>query len=203
MFTGIVETTGIVQAIQPLSECQEFCILPNKSFDDLQIGDSMAVNGICLTITQLNGAYFYMIAVPETLKLTNLFTLSVGSEVNLERSMLATTRMGGHYVQGHVDGVGEIVELQVVDEAVLLVKIKLPTEISRYVIRKGFIALDGMSITVIDIGQDWCTVTFIPHTIQNTRTKHYRVGSLLNIEVDIIAKYIEKLINTEAHYASC
>ncbi len=196
MFTGIVETLGTVKNISSNGGCRRFRIKPDADFTDLAIGDSISVNGICLTVEQLEQDEFYVTSVPETLRLTNLFTLAEDTIVNLERGMLSGTRIGGHYVQGHVDGVGEIIDLQHDGDAALLLKIGLPKNLANYIIKKGFIALDGMSITIVDVGQQWCSVTLIPHTIANTIAKKYYVGSLVNMEVDMIAKYIEKFLDS-------
>jgi riboflavin synthase len=198
MFTGIVETLGSIVSIEEQQDCQKFCMQPHKVFPQLILGESIAVNGVCLTVMQLadDGAQFYVTAVPETLRLTNLSNLKQGSLVNLERAMLAETRIGGHYVQGHVDAVGKILEIREDGAVALLVKISLPKQLSKYLIKKGFIALDGMSITSVDVDSDWFTVTFIPHTIAHTVVQHYTLGDTVNIEVDMLAKYVEKLLES-------
>lgn len=193
MFGGLVEAVGIVKAETHESGCKHFSILPQIPFDDVNLGDSVAVNGVCLTVTKINGNCFDFTAVPETLALSNLGQLSVGSLVNLERSLKVNARIGGHYVQGHTDGTGEITNIQAAGAA-LLVTIKVMPELAKYIVKKGYVALDGMSITVAQIGLDELTVTFIPHTQQMTIVKNYHVGTQLNIEVDILGKYAEKLL---------
>lgn len=196
MFTGIVETLGEIISIEEQENCRTFCIHPHINFTALIHGESIAVNGVCLTVTDFNAKYFFVTAVPETLRLTNLSELKPSSLVNLERAMLAETRIGGHYVQGHVDGMGKILDIHIDGETALLVKISVPKALSKYLIKKGFIALDGMSITLIDVEADWFTVTFIPYTIAHTIVKIYQVGDIVNIEVDMLAKYVEKLLES-------
>lgn len=195
MFNGIVETIGTIKAILAKNGCKQFTIVPQKPLTDLNINDSLAVNGVCLTVTGFSGGGVEATAVPETLKLTNLDYLKVNDAVNLERPLKMTDRIGGHYVQGHVDGLGKIMSIQPEGDA-LLVKMSIPPALARYIVRKGYIALDGMSITVIDAEPDWISVTFIPHTQQITIINQYHEGGLINIEVDILAKYVEKLFNT-------
>lgn len=193
MFNGIVETIGIVADIQTKNDCSHFIISPNKFFDDLKIDDSISVNGVCLTITQIKNNKLEVTAVPETLRLTNLKFLSTGSQVNLERAMHLNTRISGHYMQGHVDGMGEILDITPEGDA-LLVKISLPSALNKYIVNKGYITLDGMSITVIQAEKDYFTVTFIPHTQNITIVNQYSIGKKVNIEVDILGKYVEKIL---------
>lgn len=194
MFCGIVEATGIVMRVIPQNEAIDFIISIPDTFSDIAIGDSIAVNGVCLTVTHFTMHSISVTAVAETLRLTNLGQLTENSLVNLERSITPTTRLGGHYVQGHVDAVGEIVEIKAQGTAAMLAKISIPHTLEKYIVRKGYITLDGMSITVIDTAPDWFTVTFIPHTQQATVVKHYCQGSKVNLEVDMMGKYIEKLL---------
>lgn len=200
MFTGIVETIGRIVKIQADEQCTHFTIQPHEVYKNVSLGESICVNGACLTVTQFDETTFNVTAVPETLKRTNLGALSLHSEVNLERSLTMQTRLGGHFVQGHVDTTGEIIGLEKGDA--WLVKIRIPADFCKYVVSKGYITLDGMSITIIDCGNDWFTVTFIPHTQAVTITKHYALGQRLNIEVDMMAKYIEKFLGAYTH-ANC
>lgn len=199
MFSGIVECMGSITHLVANQGCKEFTISPGLPFDDLQIGDSIAINGVCLTITSFNQHSFSLTAVPETLRKTNLQNLKLGSQVNLERALKTNARIGGHYMQGHVDAVGEILALEKDHSAALLVKISLPAELNKYVIPKGYIGLDGMSITIIETTPHWFTVTFIPHTQQYTITHQYTVGSFINLEMDAMGKYVEKLIGAYQH----
>lgn len=202
MFSGIVETIGIILDISLHQGCKCFTIAPQITFDDVAIGDSIAVNGVCLTVTELTEQSFNVTAVPETLRLTNLDKLSVGSNVNLERSMTLSTRIGGHYVQGHVDGMGQILEIENDHSNALLVKISLPTPLAKYLVNKGYVAIDGMSITIINAHPDCFTITLIPHTQAVTVVKHYAKGTWVNIEVDMMSKHIEKLLGAYAHAAN-
>jgi riboflavin synthase len=194
MFTGIVETTGIIDYADVKEGCLHLCIKPYMAFSDLNMGDSVAINGVCLTVTEFTSTVFNVTVVPETLRLTNLGKLAKGSKVNLERSMLANARIGGHYVQGHVDGMGEIIELKPDGGSAWMVKISIPTVLEKYVVNKGYIGLDGMSITVIATTPDWFTATLIPHTQEITIVNQYKTGTQINIEVDMLGKYIEKLL---------
>lgn len=194
MFSGIVETTGLITHIHLEDGCKHFSISPVTLFDDIIIGDSIAINGICLTVTHFTDTTFHVTAVPETLRLTNLNDLNVNDIVNLERSLKMGDRIGGHNVQGHVDGCGQVAEMHYDDSTALLIKFSIPEKLSRYIVAKGYITIDGMSITVIDTGLDWFTVTFIPHTQAVTNIKHYAVGKSVNLEVDILGKYIEKML---------
>jgi riboflavin synthase len=200
MFSGIVETTCIITQLNFANECLLVSIKPQKYFDDLNIGDSVAINGVCLTVTELQEDSFNATIVPETLRLTNLKNLTLHARVNLERSLKASSRIGGHYVQGHVDAAAEILELRGDGKDALIAKISLPRALAKYVVRKGYIGIDGMSITVIEAASDYFTVTFIPHTQEVSITHQYRQGSLVNLEVDILGKYVEKLLGA---YAAC
>ncbi len=194
MFSGIVSAVGIIQHILTKKDSIDFVILAPEIFSDLIIGESIAINGVCLTLTHFSESCMHFTAVPETLRMTNLCELIENSRVNLERSITINTRLGGHYVQGHVDAVGEILEIRPDGDAARVVKISLPDSLGKYIVRKGYITLDGMSITVIEAASSYFTVTFIPHTQQVTIANQYRIGSKINLEVDILGKYIEKLL---------
>jgi len=200
MFGGIVETTGEIKNIEEIAGCRQLVITSQLAFNDLNIGDSIAVNGVCLTITAFDATTFTVTVVPETLRLTNLAFLQPKQNVNLERAITMNTRLGGHYVQGHVDTVGTIMHIAADDKSeAKLVKISLPAKFTKYIVKKGYIALDGMSITVIDVGDDWFSVTFIPHTQQATIVNQYLINYKMNIEVDLLGKYIEKLLPEHKH----
>ncbi|OAI49757.1 hypothetical protein AYO45_02135 [Gammaproteobacteria bacterium SCGC AG-212-F23] len=194
MFSGIVETIGILCGLRWHEDCLVLTILPKIMFQDIMVGDSIAVNGVCLTVTALFENTMEFHVVPETLRLTCFSELVLNSEVNLERSLEANARIGGHYVQGHVDGIGEIIALQQDGKGALLVTMTVPSTMTKYIVKKGYITIDGMSITVVDVKDDKVTVTFIPHTQQVTCVKHYQIGSKINIEVDILGKYVEKFL---------
>ena len=193
MFNGIVETIGTIQQMNVNNGCHHFVISHPPSFDDLKIDDSISVNGVCLTITDCTSTQFQVTAVPETLRLTNLQFLKSGHKVNLERSLLFNQRISGHITQGHVDGMGEILDIKNEGDA-LIVMISLPPPLKNYVVDKGFITLDGMSITVIKAEENHFSVTFIPHTQKITIVSLYTKGHFINIEVDMIGKYIEKFL---------
>jgi riboflavin synthase len=194
MFNGIVECTGVITHNNSSRDCLELAIQPQLAFSDLKTGDSVAVNGVCLTVTEHDAQQFRVTVVPETMRRSNLGMLETGSAVNLERSLRAGDRISGHFVQGHIDSMGEITDVRQDGGNALLVKISMPSALQKYIVAKGYIGLDGMSITVIETGDDWFTVTFIPHTRDVTIVKSYRPGMKINIEVDIMGKYIEKIL---------
>jgi riboflavin synthase len=191
MFSGITETIGTIEKITPNQGCKDFLITPEVSFSDINNGDSISVNGVCLTVTEHDEKSFSATAVPETLNLTNLNTLIPKNKVNLERSMRVDQRLGGHFVQGHVDGMGKIIDIQE-EQGALRVVIEAPKAITSYLVHKGFIAIDGMSITLIDPNDKNFSITFIPYTIQNSLVKYYTIGAHVNLEVDMFAKMIHQ-----------
>lgn len=193
MFSGIVETTGTVLNLEHHNECLHMRIISEVMLSDIKIGDSIAVNGVCLTVTSIDQPSFMVTIVPETLKCTNLRLLTNGSRVNLERSITLSDRISGHYVQGHVDSACEIIDLTNDGDA-WIVKVNISSELGKYIVRKGYIAIDGMSITVIDVADNYFTITLIPHTRKVCIANHYRVGTIINVEVDIIGRYVEKLL---------
>lgn len=193
MFSGIVEMLGYILQIKQGNRCLEFIIKPESKFAQMVVGESVSVNGVCLTVTHYDEETFTVTAVHETLSITNLNQLNIGNAVNLERALKLGDRIGGHCVQGHIDGLGKLISLEKVGDA-LLAKIAVDPGIAKYIVNKAFITLDGMSITVIEAAYDWFSVTFIPHTQAVTIIKQYQIGCLINIEVDITSKYIEKLM---------
>lgn len=199
MFSGIVETIGVIAFAELKQGCKYLTIVPKHEFNDLVIGESISINGVCLTVTSFSTRTFSVTAVPETLRLTNLDQLNINDYVNLERSLKVSSRIGGHYLQGHVDAKCQILELTKDHSEALLAKISIPNKFARYIIDKGYIGIDGMSITVIQATSGWFTVTFIPHTQVSTITHHYRQGTWVNIEIDMIGKYIEKLLGAHIH----
>ena len=190
MFTGIVEEIGRIKSVEP----KHLTIVASKVMSDLKVSDSINVNGTCLTVTSRDDASFSGDVVPETLRRTNLGALKEGSPVNLERPLAVSDRFGGHIVQGHVDGTATVESITDDSEA-LLVKFQAPPPIMRYVVEKGFITVDGTSLTVVNCGIDSFTVTIIPFTRDNTVFADRKVGDTVNIETDIIAKYVERLSN--------
>ena len=188
MFTGIVEELGRVDTARPTG----LTISASKVMEDLSLGASINVNGTCLTVTRLDQSSFDVDVVPETLRRTNLGSLSAGSRVNLERPVPAAGRLDGHVVQGHVDGTGTIESVRE-DGTALLIRVTLRPELLRYVVVKGFVAVDGVSLTVVDCYRDGFGFTVIPFTRSMTTLGLRKVGDVVNIEVDILAKYVERL----------
>ena len=189
MFTGIVEELGEVKAIGG----GKIIIAADKILADSQIGDSIAVNGVCLTVVENTGKEFSADVMPETLRRTSLAELKKGSVVNLERALTLSSRLGGHVVLGHVDGVGKIISLTREKNAVLM-KIKAAAEILHYIVEKGSVALDGISLTVAEVTSSDFTVSLIPHSLEVTNLHTKKAGSLINIENDLMGKYVEKLL---------
>lgn len=189
MFTGIVEEVGQVKAIGNGT----LQIQATKVLEDVKLGDSIAVNGICLTVTGFNSHSFQADVMPETIKRTSLGELKLGSPVNLERALTLSSRLGGHIVSGHIDGTGRIVSLKE-DKNAILMKIQADGAILRYIVEKGSVALDGISLTVAQVGSRDFTVSLIPHTRQVTNLSVKGEGSLINIENDVVGKYVAKLL---------
>lgn len=202
MFTGIVEEMGTVaHIVGDQDQADQLTVNCHTVLEGTRIGDSIAVNGTCLTVTALTNHSFTVGLSPETLRRTNLGLLKVGDPVNLERALAFGGRMGGHYVQGHVDGIGEIVAI-VPEGDSKRVTIRPPARLLPYIVEKGYIAVDGVSLTVAEMGRDTFTVALVAYTQSAVIMGHQQVGALVNIEVDIIAKYVERLVEAyrrEAH----
>lgn len=194
MFNGIVETIGKITRFEKKQDCIYLSVLPEMPFFDLKIGDSVSVNGVCLTIVDIHDNTFGMTMINETLRVTNLGYLNINAMVNLERSVKLTDRMHGHYVQGHADCVGHITDINNPSEDNIIVTIQFPIQFKKYIVNKGYIALDGMSITVIEVIDDTFTITLIPYTKKITVAKDYQIGTKINIEFDILSKYVENLM---------
>jgi riboflavin synthase len=193
VFTGIVEELGEVTAVEMLDDASRFRLRGPVVTRGAQHGDSIAVNGVCLTVVEHEGDEFTADVMAETLDRSSLGALTVGSRVNLERPMAVGERLGGHIVQGHVDGTGTVIERKP-SENWEIVKISLPADLSRYVVEKGSITVDGISLTVVDAGPDFFTVSLIPTTLDLTTLGHKQSGDPVNLEVDVIAKYVERLL---------
>jgi riboflavin synthase len=193
VFTGIVEELGEVTAVENLGDASRFTLRGPVVTDGAKHGDSIAVNGVCLTVVDLDGGEFTADVMAETLDRSSLGALGVGSRVNLERPMAVGGRLGGHIVQGHVDGTGTVVERKVSDHWEI-VKVALPVGLTRYVVEKGSITVDGVSLTVVDAGPDYFTISLIPTTLALTTLGHKGPGDPVNLEVDVIAKYVERLL---------
>ncbi len=197
MFTGIIEETGEIVSIEAGAKSFKLTIRADVIFGDLKTGDSVAVNGVCLTAAQINGNTFTADVMPQTVRNSSLGALSRGGRVNLERAMLLNGRFGGHIVLGHIDGTGKILRTRREDNAVW-VTIAAPENITKYIADKGSIAVDGISLTAAEVFDGGFSVSIIPHTGSETTLLDKRAGDIVNLECDIIGKYIEKLTNNSA-----
>jgi len=198
MFTGIVSELGRVTTVVEIAQGRRVTIAATSTLDQLDIGDSVAVNGVCLTVTERAAQTFCVEAVKETLERTTIGSLAPGSSVNLERPMQADGRFDGHIVQGHVDGVGVIRSIDEEGDA-SRVRVEIPSELARYVVEKGSITVDGTSLTVTAVSDEdaidhWLEIVLIPHTLEVTVLGRARRGTAVNLEVDVIAKYVERML---------
>jgi riboflavin synthase len=191
MFTGIVEAVAKVKELKKRENLFTLAIEKPKIFNDVKIGDSIANDGVCLTVTAIKAGCFYFDLMKETLDATTLKYLAPGKKVNLERAMKADARMGGHFVTGHVDAVGRIKDIRTLPNYVEY-RITLAKDLMRYVVPKGSVAIDGISLTVGEVKKDWFAVYFIPHTLEVTTIGSKKKGDEVNIETDLLAKYILK-----------
>lgn len=192
MFTGIIEELGVVEALEDQGDAVRLTVRGPHVTVDAGLGDSIAVNGCCLTVAERNGETFTADVMRETLEKTSLGGLGPGARVNLERAVTPTTRLGGHIVQGHVDGTGSVVRREP-SEHWELVEVSLPDGLSRYLVDKGSVTVDGISLTVVSVGEDSFTVSLIPETLARTTLGFKQPGDPVNLEVDVIAKYVERL----------
>ena len=192
MFTGIVEAIGRVTSAQ----LRNLVITASQVLQGIELGGSIAVNGVCLTITNFNSNSFSVDIMPETLRRTNLGLLCAGDEVNLERPLTPEKQLGGHLVQGHIDDMGRVTSVTWDSEA-MLIRLEAPPEAMRYIVRQGFIAVDGVSLTIVDYDASSFLVSIVDYTRKHTTLGSKQVGDLVNLEVDIIAKYLERL--SQAH----
>ena len=191
MFTGIIQSTGKIKSITPAGEDLKLNIqVGTLDMSDVKIGDSIAVNGVCLTAVTFDDTHFEAHVSKETLRCT--VGLDAPREVNLEKALRLSDRLGGHLVSGHVDGVGQVVRFEPAGDCWLLM-VRAPHALSRYVVVKGSIAIDGVSLTVNTVEQDTFSMNLIPHTIEHTTLKHLGIGSRVNLEVDLIARYVERM----------
>lgn len=197
MFTGIVEEVGRVKQLRKTPLTMELIIGCRHVLEGTQLGDSIAVNGVCLTVTAMGSDYFTADAMPETMKRTNLGKLNVSDSVNLERAVAAGQRLGGHFVQGHVDGVGTILSVSPYENAVLF-RIEAGEGLTHYMIEKGSVAVNGISLTIVEVGATQFTVSLIPHTIKNTQLRDAKQGDMVNIEADMIGKYLNKWLEQKS-----
>lgn len=193
MFTGIIEELGSVKAIETLPDAIRLTIEGPLVVSDVNRGDSISVSGACLTAVEYDGTSFTADVMQETLKLTSLDGIKVGDPVNLERAMTAATRFGGHVVLGHVDGVGQVISREPSDNWEW-VRISVPKDLMKYVVLKGSITLDGISLTGNELGDDWVGLSLIPETLAVTTLGSKQPGAKVNVEVDVMAKHIERLM---------
>lgn len=193
MFTGIVEEIGKVKKIQRGAKSSKLTITASQIFQDLKLGDSISTNGVCLTVSSFSGQDFTADIMHESLERSNLGELKLGGMVNLERATLANGRLGGHIVSGHIDGRGKILEIKKDDNAIWY-KIEADSELMKYIVEKGSVAIDGISLTVAKLSKQNFSVSVIPHTISNTILPTKKVGDKVNLENDIVGKYVEKLL---------
>lgn len=194
MFTGIVEEIGTVVSISKGVQSSKLTLQGDVIFEDMHIGDSIAVNGVCLTVTTKTSNTFTVDVMAETLRRSSLGSLTNGSKVNMERAMAANGRFGGHIVSGHIDGTG-VIESFVKEDNAVWVTIKTPSKILKYIIEKGSITIDGISLTVACVDSDCFKVSLIPHTAANTTLLSKKPGDIVNLENDVVGKYIDKLLH--------
>ncbi|MDN6029842.1 MAG: riboflavin synthase [Lactococcus plantarum] len=193
MFTGLIEEVGKIRQVKKGANSAIITITAQKVLSDLQIGDSLAVNGICLTVTHLTATDATADMMHETLRRSSLMARPIGSLVNLERAMPANGRFGGHIVSGHIDGTGVIMSIRPDDNAVWF-RIRPKPELLRYVVAKGSVTIDGISLTVASVTKEYFDVSIIPHTMAQTNLVAKRIGDVVNLETDCIGKYIEKML---------
>jgi riboflavin synthase len=193
MFTGIIEEIGKIEKITPIAGGLSIKIKAEKILNDVAVNDSVCIDGVCLTVTQLDNSSFLVDAVGATLEKTTFNNVKADASVNLERSVRLNDRLGGHLVQGHVNGVGKINEIKKLGEN-YLVKINIPDDLGKYLIKEGSIAINGISLTIADLDNAEISLSIIPHTWQKTNLKDKKVNDKVNVEIDILAKYVEKLL---------
>jgi len=194
MFTGIIESIGSIEKIEKKSGDSKLTINVGKlDMSDVSLGDSIACNGVCLTAIEFDQNSYTADVSGETLRLTTLGEIQVGDPINLEKALTPTTRLGGHLVSGHVDGIGEVLSIKK-DSRSIQYKIKAPAELAHYIAKKGSICVDGVSLTVNEIQDDIFELNLVPHTLSETTASEYRIGSQVNLEVDLLARYLERLL---------
>lgn len=192
MFTGLIEEIGSIKLIQPIKGGKKLFISCNEILSDLKVDDSVAINGVCLTAVKVEGDGFWADAVGETLTKSTLNSYSIGSRINLERALRLSDRLGGHIVQGHVNGIGKVSKIFTRGDNFLF-SFTLPSDLQKYVVSEGSIAVNGISLTIAALEGTEFSISVIPHTYRSTTLKDLSVGNDVNIEVDILAKYIEKM----------
>lgn len=196
MFTGIIEETGTINIKKSNQDGMELSIHAKKVLEDLKVNDSISCSGVCLTVTKLRDTCFFVQLVEETLNRTNAKFWEIDTEINLERSLLPTTRLGGHFVQGHVDTTIKIKDIHQNNESAVW-NFEMPKNIKNYIVEKGSICLDGISLTISNKFHDSFSVALIPHTLEITTWKNKKIGDSINVEVDMMAKYLENFIGNK------
>lgn len=199
MFTGIIEEIGVVRSLERRDGGARLAVTASKTLEDCEIGASIAVNGCCLTAVVLEGDRFSADLSPETLERTNLGGLEAGDRVNLERPLLPTDRLSGHFVQGHVDAQGELLRLEETGDGSWRLQVRVPYELQRYLVYKGSIAIDGISLTIARLERDVIEAAIIPHTFSETNLASRKPGDAVNLECDMIAKHVERLLELSDH----
>ncbi len=199
MFTGLIEEIGYIRSINRLGNSIKFEIESKKILNDLKINDSVAINGVCLTVTDLKQNSFIADAVDETLRKTTFSRYRINQSVNLERALMLSSRLGGHIVLGHIDTIGKILEIK--NESLgILFKVSFPVEFNKFVVKVGSICIDGVSLTISDLFNNSFRTSVIPHTFNNTIFREYKIGNEVNLEFDILGKYIEKLTTGKSDF---
>lgn len=194
MFTGIVEEIGKIEKTTTIAGGLKLKINAAKILEDINVNDSICIDGVCLTVTETGQNYFLVDAVGATLEKTTFSNAQINASVNMERSVKLNDRLGGHLVQGHVNGIGKITEIKKLGEN-YLVKISIPAELERYLIKEGSIAIDGISLTIANLAENIISISIIPHTWRNTNLNSKMINDFVNVEIDILAKYVEKLLS--------
>ena len=201
MFTGIIEEVGIVQGLKVDSKASKIIVKADKVLENTQLGDSISTNGVCLTVTKLEKTYFEADIMAETFRRSNLGSLKIGSKINLERALTLQSRLGGHMVSGHIDGTGKIVSVDK-EEIATWITIEAEENLLRYIIEKGSIAIDGISLTVAYVDIQVFKVSIIPHTGEETTLLNKKIGDVVNLECDMVGKYVEKLLGIQNQHES-
>jgi len=197
MFTGLIQEVGVIQSIRSNTEGKEFIIQATKLISEINIDDSVATNGVCLTATSIQKDTFKVQAIHMTLEKTSLRELKIGDKVNLELSLRPNDRLGGHMVQGHVNGLGQIKAIKSMGKN-WEIEVAFSKDLRKYMIPEGSVALDGISLTIAKLTPETLTVAIIPHTLENTNLFSKKVGEMINIEVDMVAKYIENFLRLDS-----
>jgi riboflavin synthase len=195
MFTGIVEEIGTIRSITRQGKAMVLAIGARRIVQDIKLGDSVAVNGVCLTVVSFDSAGFQADVMPETFRATTLGTMAPGAKVNLERAMAANGRFGGHLVQGHVDSTGTVVSRKPEDNAVVFRIQPADSAALRYIVAKGSITIEGISLTIVDVSENDFAVSIIPHTLAETVLQDRKAGDLVNVETDILGRYVERFLS--------